>query len=69
MRHFGLILPMPQWQSLTQKLVAAGVRFIIKPQIRFAGQIGEQATCFFRDPSGNAIELKAFADDSRIFAK
>lgn len=68
-RHFGLILSMPEWQALTQKLVAAGVHFLIKPQIRFAGQTGEQATCFFRDPSGNAIELKAFADESRIFAK
>jgi extradiol dioxygenase family protein len=67
-RHFGVILDMPRWQSLTAKLRAAGVRFIIEPQIRFKGQPGEQATCFFLDPSGNALELKAFADDSMVFA-
>jgi extradiol dioxygenase family protein len=67
-RHFGVILEMPAWESLTGKLRAAGVDFIIEPQIRFKGLPGEQATCFFLDPSGNALELKAFADDSMVFA-
>jgi extradiol dioxygenase family protein len=68
-RHFGVILEMPAWELLTGKLRAAGVDFIIEPQIRFKGLPGEQATCFFLDPSGNALELKAFADDSMVFAK
>jgi extradiol dioxygenase family protein len=68
-RHFGLILPLPEWEAATMRLRAAGIRFIIEPQIRFKGQPGEQATCFFRDPSGNAIELKAFAADAMVFAK
>ena len=67
-RHFGVILELPVWRELTSRLRQAGVRFIIEPQIRFAGQPGEQATCFFLDPSGNALELKAFADESMIFA-
>ena len=67
-RHFGVILEMPEWESLTHKLRAAGVEFIIEPQVRFKGLPGEQATCFFLDPSGNALELKAFADDSMVFA-
>jgi uncharacterized protein len=67
-RHFGVILDMPAWESLTGKLSAAGVSFIIAPQIRFKGLPGEQATCFFLDPAGNALELKAFADDSMVFA-
>jgi uncharacterized protein len=67
-RHFGVILEMPQWHTLTAKLREAGVSFIIEPQIRFKGQPGEQATCFFLDPSGNALELKAFADDAMVFA-
>jgi extradiol dioxygenase family protein len=67
-RHFGVILEMPAWESLTGKLRAAGVNFIIEPQVRFKGLPGEQATCFFLDPSGNALELKAFADDSMVFA-
>jgi uncharacterized protein len=67
-RHFGVILEMPQWHTLTGRLREAGVSFIIEPQIRFKGQPGEQATCFFLDPSGNALELKAFADDSMVFA-
>ena len=69
MRHFGLILSIADWQGITAKLTAARVQFIIEPQIRFQGQPGEQATCFFLDPSGNALELKAFADESMIFAK
>jgi extradiol dioxygenase family protein len=68
-RHFGVILTLPEWETLTTKLRAAQVRFLIEPQIRFKGQAGEQATCFFLDPSGNAIELKAFADDRSVFAK
>jgi extradiol dioxygenase family protein len=68
-RHFGVILTLAAWESATAKLRAAGVKFIIEPQIRFAGQAGEQATCFFLDPSGNALELKAFAHESMIFAK
>jgi extradiol dioxygenase family protein len=68
-RHFGVILDLPAWQAITDRLRAAGVSFIIAPQIRFKGLPGEQATCFFLDPSGNALELKAFADESMIFAK
>ena len=67
-RHFGVILDLPAWESITRKLSAAGVSFIVEPQIRFKGLPGEQATCFFLDPSGNALELKAFADDSMVFA-
>jgi extradiol dioxygenase family protein len=67
-RHFGVILELPEWESITDRLRAAGVEFIIEPQIRFKGQPGEQATCFFLDPSGNALELKAFADDAMVFA-
>ena len=68
-RHFGVILNLPEWETITHKLSAAGVSFIIEPQIRFKGLPGEQATCFFLDPSGNALELKAFANDSMVFAK
>jgi len=67
-RHFGLVLPMDQWEATAQRLRDAGVRFEIEPQVRFKGEVGEQATMFFRDPSGNAIELKAMADPSRLFA-
>jgi uncharacterized protein len=67
-RHFGAILSMPQWKSLAAKLQDHNVAFIIAPDIRFAGQPGEQATFFFCDPSGNALEFKAFEDDSQIFA-
>ncbi len=68
-RHFGLILSIPEWQTVTAKLKSAGTSFIIEPQMRFVGQPGEQATCFFLDPSGNALELKAFADEALIFAR
>ncbi len=68
-RHFGLILAIAEWEAVTAKLRNAQVEFIIEPQIRFQGQAGEQATCFFLDPSGNALELKAFADEAMIFAK
>jgi extradiol dioxygenase family protein len=66
--HFGVVLTMPDWQALAARLEAAGTRFGIAPHIRFVGQPGEQATMFFYDPSGNALEFKAFADDAMIFA-
>ena len=68
-RHFGLVLPMEEWETLRDKLVNAGTRFIIEPQVRFAGEIGEQSSLFFLDPSGNALEFKAFKDPSRLFAR
>jgi hypothetical protein len=67
-RHFGLILPPADWQALAARLKAAGTRFVIEPQVRFAGQPGEQSTMFLTDPSGNALEFKAFADEAMIFA-
>jgi extradiol dioxygenase family protein len=67
--HFGVVLPMADWQALADRLTAAGVTFGIEPHIRFKGQVGEQATMFFRDPSGNALEFKALADDAMLFAK
>jgi extradiol dioxygenase family protein len=67
--HFGVILPMSEWRALADKLQTKGVEFIIEPHIRFKGETGEQATMFFLDPSGNALEFKAFADFSQIFAK
>lgn len=66
--HFGIVLTMEQWQALAERLRAADTDFVIKPTIRFKGQPGEQATMFFRDPSGNALEMKAFADDAMLFA-
>jgi extradiol dioxygenase family protein len=68
-RHFGVVLSIPQWEELADKLRAAGTRFIIEPHVRFKGEVGEQATMFFLDPSGNAVEIKAFADMSSLFAK
>jgi uncharacterized protein len=68
-RHFGCVLPMADWETLRDRLVQAGTRFIIEPQMRFEGTIGEQAAMFFLDPSGNAIEFKAFKDPARLFAK
>jgi hypothetical protein len=68
-RHFGVILEPGAWQTLADRLVAAGVRFLIEPQTRFAGLPGEQRTMFFLDPSGNALEFKAFADDAQVFAR
>jgi extradiol dioxygenase family protein len=68
-RHFGVILTLPEWQALAARLEAAGTAFIIPPQVRFKGEVGEQATMFFLDPSGNALEFKAFADDAMVFAK
>lgn len=66
--HFGIILTMAQWEELSVRLKAAGTHFGIEPHIRFKSEIGEQATMFFQDPSGNALEFKAFADDAMIFA-
>ena len=68
-RHFGVVLSMEEWETLARRLRKQGVRFIIEPHIRFKGEVGEQATMFFLDPSGNALEFKAFADPSRLFAK
>jgi hypothetical protein len=67
--HFGVVLEWNDWQALAGRLREAGVRFAIAPGIRFAGEVGEQATLFLYDPSGNAIELKAFKDPSRLFAR
>ena len=67
-RHFGVVLPMPEWQSLADLLVASGLEFLIAPKVRFEGAVGEQATMFFLDPSGNALEFKSFADRAQLFA-
>lgn len=66
--HFGVVLTMPQWEELAERLKAADTQFGIEPHIRFKGEVGEQATMFFTDPSGNALEFKAFADDGQLFA-
>jgi uncharacterized protein len=68
-RHFGVILSLNDWKALAAKLRSHDVAFIIEPQIRFEGEPGEQATFFFTDPSGNALEFKAFADEAMIFAR
>jgi extradiol dioxygenase family protein len=68
-RHFGAILPMDEWERLAAKLRTAGQEFIIEPHVRFEGEVGEQATMFFLDPCGNALEFKAFKDIGRLFAK
>jgi extradiol dioxygenase family protein len=67
--HFGLVLPMKEWEALAERLIEGGVEFVIPPIVRFAGQPGEQATMFFLDPSGNALEFKAMADPGKLFAK
>jgi extradiol dioxygenase family protein len=67
--HFGIVLPMEEWRTLAESLRAKGVEFVIEPKIRFAGEVGEQATMFFLDPSGNALEFKGFSDLSQVFAK
>ena len=66
--HFGLVLSMEDWEALADKLKAAGTEFIIEPTIRFRDCPGEQATMFLRDPAGNALEFKAFADPDELFA-
>ena len=67
--HFGLVLPRGDWERLAERLVEAGVDFVIPPTVRFAGQPGEQATMFLLDPAGNALEFKAMADPAKLFAK
>lgn len=67
--HFGLVLDMPQWRTLADRLTAAGTRFVIEPCVRFQGLPGEQATMFLLDPSGNALEFKAMARRENLFAK
>ena len=67
--HFGIVLAMDEWRELADRLRAKGVEFVIEPKIRFAGEVGEQATMFFLDPSGNALEFKGFNDFSQVFAK
>jgi len=66
--HFGVVLRMDQWMALAERLKAAGVKFVIEPYVRFKGEVGEQATMFFLDPAGNALEFKAFKDMSKLFA-
>jgi len=66
--HFGLLLTPTDWHALANRLVDAGVEFVVEPHTRFAGEVGEQSTMFLLDPAGNALEFKAFADDSMIFA-
>ena len=67
-RHFGVVLPMDDWRALADKLEAANCKFLISPKIRFEGEVGEQATMFLYDPSGNALEFKSFADPTQLFA-
>ena len=67
--HFGVLLSPEAWRALADRLVAAGTSFVIEPHTRFAGEVGEQSTMFLLDPSGNALEFKAFADDSQVFAR
>jgi extradiol dioxygenase family protein len=66
--HFGLVLPVPDFHRVAERLRAGGTTFVIEPYVRFAGEVGEQWTMFFYDPAGNAIEFKAFADESQLFA-
>jgi extradiol dioxygenase family protein len=67
--HFGIVLTMAEWKALARRLESAGVDFVIPPTVRFEGQPGEQATMFFRDPAGNALEFKAMADPAKLFAR
>jgi extradiol dioxygenase family protein len=67
--HFGVVLPMDQWTALADRLRKAGTKFVIEPYVRFKGEVGEQATMFFLDPAGNALEFKSFADPGQLFAK
>lgn len=68
MPHFGLILTLPDWQAMADRLQAAGTEFVLPPHLRFAGQPGEQWTMFFRDPFGNPIEVKGFDSLERVYA-
>ena len=67
--HFGVVLPPEEWATLAARLKEKGVRFVIEPHTRFKGETGEQSTMFFLDPAGNALEFKAFADTSQLFAR
>ena len=67
--HFGVVLDMTTWEDLRQRLEAASIEFVMKPTVRFKGKVGEQATMFFRDPAGNNLEFKAFADLDQLFAR
>lgn len=67
-RHFGVVLDMPDWQTLADRLISLNIEFLISPKIRFKGEVGEQATMFLLDPSGNALEFKSFADPAQLFA-
>jgi extradiol dioxygenase family protein len=67
--HFGLVLQMDAWRQVADRLEKAGVEFVIAPTVRFQGLPGEQATMFFLDPAGNALEFKAMADPAKLFAK
>ena len=67
--HFGAVLDMAAWDALAARLEAGGVDFAIPPTVRFRGEPGEQATMFFRDPSGNALEIKAMANPDNLFAR
>jgi uncharacterized protein len=67
--HFGIVLPIDEWKALAERLVKAGVDFVIAPTVRFEGEPGEQATMFLLDPAGNALEFKAMADPANLFAK
>ncbi len=66
--HFGVVLDPADWAALSERVRAAGVRFVIEPHTRFKGEVGEQSTMFFLDPAGNALEFKAFADRAQLFA-
>lgn len=68
-RHFGLIVTFDEWNALAQRLTQRGINFIVDPYIRFNGEPGEQGTFFVRDPSGNALEFKAFRNEDQIFAR
>jgi extradiol dioxygenase family protein len=67
--HFGLVLAMDDWQALAERLERGGAEFVIPPTVRFAGEPGEQATMFLRDPAGNALEFKAMADPAKLFVR
>ena len=67
--HFGLVTDMDSWAPFRDRLQAAAVDFVVEPTIRFKGKVGEQATLFFRDPAGNNLEIKAFAEPDQLFAK
>jgi len=67
--HFGIVLDLPAWEALRDRLQQAGMEFVMQPTVRFRGQVGEQATMFFRDPAGNNLEIKAFANLNQLFAR